>query len=307
MNKRLLVLGDKFTPPTIAHSILANSALKFLNANEVLLLSRYVENDEDIIVTSEDRLNMLNLFLEKEQKISGLFKPTFFSDDKKGLYDMLLNVQRCHVGDEIIYIISSKELKEMYKMEYYEYLLRDFKFAVYRSGNDDINAIIKKDRILNNYKSNIYRLDIDNYFLNYINSSSEADFNDKTYAPLFLSEEIRDYIEKNNLYYKSSESSLKEKAKMIIKRTDENSQIRVLKEEDWVLSKNKLRENDIKSGELPRLTEVGASCFSHRCIIHASMHDVLHRVHRLLGSARPKPTFFYLSKGIQKESSSLHS
>ena len=257
MNKRLLVLGDKFTPPTIAHSILANSALKFLNANEVLLLSRYVENDEDIIVTSEDRLNMLNLFLEKEQKISGLFKPTFFSDDKKGLYDMLLNIQRCHVGDEIIYIISSKELKEMYKMEYYEYLLRDFKFAVYRSGNDDIDVIIRKDRILNNYKSNIYRLDIDNYFLNYIHASSETDFNDKTYVHLFLSEEIRDYIKDHHLYYESTEYSLMEKAKMIIKRTDENSQIRVLKEEDWVLSKNKLRENDVKSVKILQCVPAG--------------------------------------------------
>ena len=246
MDKRLLVLGDRFSPPTIAHSILANSALKSLNADKVLLLSRHVENDEDTIISKEDRMNMLNLFLEKEPKISAFFKVTFFSDDTKGLYDMLLNVQRCHIGDEIIYIISSKELEEMHKMEYYEYLLKDFKFAVYRSGNDDIDAIIRKDRLLNNYKSNIYRLDIDNYFLNYINSSSEADFNDKTYAPLFLSEEIRDYIEKNNLYYKSSESSLKEKVKMIIKRTDENSQIRVLKEDDWVLSKNKLRENDVK-------------------------------------------------------------
>lgn len=126
MDKRLLVLGDKFSPPTIAHSILANSALKFLNADEVVLLSRYVESDEDIVISKEDRMNMLNLFLEKEPKISALFKVTFFSDDTKGLYDMLLNVQRCHIGDEIIYIISSKELKEMYKLEYYEYLLKDF-------------------------------------------------------------------------------------------------------------------------------------------------------------------------------------
>lgn len=100
-------------------------------------------------------------------------------------------------------------------------------------------------------------MDIDNYFLNYINSSSEADFNDKTYAPLFLSEEIRDYIEKNNLYYKSTESSLIEKAKMIIKRTDENSQIRVLNEEDWVLSKNKLRENDVKSVKILQCVPAG--------------------------------------------------
>ena len=257
MDKRLLVLGDKFSPPTIAHSILANSALKFLNADEVLLLSRYVENDEDSVVSKEDRMNMLNLFLEKEPKISAFFKVTFFSDDTKDLYDMLLNVQRCHIGDEIIYIISSKELKEMYKLEYYEYLLKDFKFAVYRSGNDDIDAIIRKDRLLNNYKSNIYRLDIDNYFLNYINSSSEADFNDKTYAPLFLSEEIRDYIKDHHLYYESTESSLIEKEKMIIKRTDENSQIRVLKEEDWVLSKNKLRENDVKSVKILQCVPAG--------------------------------------------------
>lgn len=206
---RIIVIGGTFNPPTIAHNILARTAIKELNADKCIFIPVGDKYDRKInYIPAYHRYNMLKLAVETEenQEVSDV---EIKSKEQLNTYETLTLLKLTYSSFysasnqdiELIFVMGSDNLIDLKTWKYYEELLKDFRIAVLPRENDDIDKIINDDEILTKYKNHIYRLNISSTISKYISSSCVRNMSDIKTASMFLKPKVTKYIEENDLYF----------------------------------------------------------------------------------------------------------
>ena len=180
--KKGLFVGS-FNPITLAHERIANDLMETLD----YLYYLPVNSKKVDLVAIPDRINMINLIINKNQSVLNILKYS-----KDGLFNInILN----KLNLDITHIIMGSDLFFKFNTfkNYQEILDKYYLIVIKRELNRDINEYL--DKYYLKYKDKIIFIDKE-----YDGSSTKALENLKKKENKYLNKKVLDYIIKNNLY-----------------------------------------------------------------------------------------------------------
>lgn len=197
-NKNIGILGGTFNPVHLGHMHMAESAITHLNLDRVVFMAAGIPPHKklDFNTSPEDRLNMLSLAIEDNDKL--------FIDDYEAYMDekaySYLSLQRIHKSldksSKIYFIIGADSLMQLDAWKYPEKLFTMCTFAVIPRGDfskkqcEDKIAELKKI-----YNSEIIYVDCEKFYMSSTKAREQSlkeNLNSKVVA----------YIKRNGLYDK---------------------------------------------------------------------------------------------------------
>lgn len=198
MDKKVIALFcGSFNPPLYSHLLLAQQLLNENTKKVIFVPVSHKYNKRDLI-EDKHRYNMLKLICDKNPKF-GVSDVEFHSKTQPYTLETMRAMQDQYKEYEVRLVIGTDNLRELKTWYKIENLLQEFKIIVLSRDEDDINKIIKEDKLLSKYKSS------------FIKSSSAIRTNlsstlvrnlikEKKEVRYLLPDEIIDYIKDNNLY-----------------------------------------------------------------------------------------------------------
>ena len=199
MNNRIAVFGGSFNPPLNSHFSLAEEIINEINDIEKILFVPVSTNyEKNGLISNDHRYNMLKLICDKEEKFD-VSDIELKGQKQLHTYETLKLLQKEYPEKELIFVIGTDNLKELYWWGNIDNLLSEFKVLVVARNEDNIDEIIDSQEILKKYR---------NSFIKYnqqIRSSASASYVRKCFLEnksvrYLLPEEIFKYIKNNNLY-----------------------------------------------------------------------------------------------------------
>jgi len=196
--KRVAIFGGTFDPPHLGHFILAEQIKNRFELAEIIFMpaGKPPHKIDKAISPNQDRFEMLKLAVDKNKDFflsDWELKGNDYSYTAKTLSQFVPQLD----ADEVFFIIGADSLAEIFKWKNPEYLLSEGKFIVFNRPGYNLEDILKEEKY-QPFLNNIWTYQ----GLNIEISSSlirKEFINGKSIRYLTL-DQIKNYIEKNNLY-----------------------------------------------------------------------------------------------------------
>lgn len=155
MPNKIVVLGGSFNPPTKAHLLLAQNAVKELDAKCIFVPSSdaYVrrkmnkQKEQSLVFSEQERYDMLNLLIGNSKDL--LVSTVEFCDDGRcHTYDTLVKIQNRYPDSEVWFIIGDDKLNILPKWHNNDRLLNKFHFLVTTRNCESIESAKQKYSVL---------------------------------------------------------------------------------------------------------------------------------------------------------------
>lgn len=168
--KRIVVLGGSFNPPTFAHLNVMLQAINELNAEFGLFVPssdnyvrrKMVRQSKNKVVYSElSRYQMLSALNDHLETHPVMINICEYGDDGRGhTYDTLIKIQSQYPDHEIVFILGSDKLTVLSKWYKNDALLEQFHFAVIAREQSEkaLMHTIENHKKLKNFKSHFHIL-----------------------------------------------------------------------------------------------------------------------------------------------------
>lgn len=194
----IAVCGGSFNPPTKAHIEMIKKVgnLNYIEKTIILPVGDFYNKEE--LVSSEHRINMLNLIFDGMDKfiVSDLEAK---SDKQLKTLESLRLIKECYPDKDIAFVMGADNLKDIKNWYKYEKILSGFNFIVFDRDNLSALDIIKNDVVLKDYRHKFFieRLNVENG----ISSTKVRKLikENKRYSE-YLQYDVYEYIKKNKLY-----------------------------------------------------------------------------------------------------------
>ena len=183
--QKLGFFGGCFNPPTIAHLELAKKAIEIAKLDKLYFVPMGDFYKKEKLLPAEERIKMLELAIKNDMKLE---VSRIQMEQNKKLYaiDTFKIISEKYNNSDNFFIMGSDNFEKIRAWKDSKELLENYKYIVFNrkdfSGEDVI--IVEEDVKIKNISSSLVRSKI----LKNENIDS------------LVSEEIRDYIFKNNLY-----------------------------------------------------------------------------------------------------------
>lgn len=197
--KKIAVFGGSFNPPLNSHFSLAEEILNEVDdVEKILFVPVSINYEKAGLISNENRYEMLKLVCDKNDKFD-VSNIELIHEEQLHTYETLKLLQEQYTENEIIFILGTDNLKELYWWKDIDKLLSEFKILVIARDNDNIDEIIDSQDILKKYR---------NSFIKYnqqIRTNTSASYVRKCFlngksTKYLMPYEVYDYIIKNNLY-----------------------------------------------------------------------------------------------------------
>lgn len=183
--KRTVLFGGSFNPPTIAHY----EIIKYLSLNydEVLILP----NGDNysfagkVLDSFKHRVKMLEIIIKEFNNVKILELEN--QNDFKGTYHTL------RLLNHPTFVLGSDCIDKLHLWKHFDELLRENNFIVFNRGNDDVRSLLNNNEYLNKSLEKFEIIDFD------ISDVSSTEFRNEINKEI-VCEEVYDYIIKNELY-----------------------------------------------------------------------------------------------------------
>lgn len=156
-NKKIVVIGGTFNPPTLAHIDLAKRAKTHVNADLVILVptkSDYMKSwkkyQNSDIYPDELRVETIKSCETEWLKIDTCEIDGVVSGKS---YDTLQYIKNKYRTDDVYFAVGTDKLNEIPRWAKSTLFLSTEKFIVMQRNNDDINSIIENNKKLKRYSS----------------------------------------------------------------------------------------------------------------------------------------------------------
>ena len=199
MKNKIVVYGGSFNPPLNSHFIIAQQVLnQFDEVKKVIFLPVNNNYAKDGLIENKHRYNMLKIVIDQNEKFE---LSDMDLNAKRSLHtiETLDKVQKMFPNEEICFLCGSDNLKELNTWKSAEKLISKYKIIVMERDTDQINDIIKNDKLLSRYRKNIVKLKEDvksNYKSSYVREQLKKGKSVRYLLP----DKIFYYIEENNVY-----------------------------------------------------------------------------------------------------------
>lgn len=195
----IVVYGGSFNPPLNSHFSIAEQVInQYEEVEKVIFIPVNKKYEKDGLEENNHRYNMLKLVIDKN---NNFLLSDIDMNENRSLYtiETLEEIQRKYKNKQIWFLIGSDNLKEIHTWKKAEDLLSKYKIIVMERNNDNIEEIIKQNKLLNNYKENIKKLNNEirsNFNSTYVRNQIKKQKSVKYLLP----DDVYEYIQKNNLY-----------------------------------------------------------------------------------------------------------
>lgn len=200
-NKKIVVLGGSFNPPTKAHKSIMRSAMDTIGATKGLFVpssAAYVARKMSRVVCDnqvydEDlRFKMLSAMLDEDMDVSTVE----YGDDGRGhTYETLCRIQSEYEDCEIWFIVGDDKLGIMPRWRHHDELFEKFKFVVLTRRGDNVEHIILDNPALAKHADNFVICKSDGAVDGISSTRCRQLINDKAWTVL------QTYMEKDVLRY----------------------------------------------------------------------------------------------------------
>lgn len=168
--KKIVVIGGTFNPPTLAHLNLAMEARKCVDADLVIFVPTqlsYMQNwkkyQNSDILSDDIRLRMVMTYECEWLKVDTCEIDRTVSGKT---YDTIQYIKNKYHTREVYFAIGSDKLNEIGRWANSEIFLSTEKFIVMRRNNDDIGALIESDKKLNKHLKAFIVCETENIYTN---------------------------------------------------------------------------------------------------------------------------------------------
>ena len=199
MNNIIAVFGGSFNPPHYAHFLFAEEIINEINdIKKVLFLPVSSKYEKQNLLSNEHRYNMLKLVCDEDDRfdVSNL---EHIQERQLNTYETLELLQEKYPGYELIFIIGTDNLKELYWWGNIDLLLAKYKILVIERGEDKFEDIIETQDFLKKYRNSFIRYNQNvrtNLSSTYIRNEIYKNKDFKYLVP----HKVYEYIKENNLY-----------------------------------------------------------------------------------------------------------
>lgn len=190
---RIGVLGGSFNPPTNAHIELSNICIQKGLCEKVIWVPVNDSYKKATNIISKHRINMVKLALENEKDIDYSLHELEYNRIVRTLESLQI-LQRKLSNDNLYFIAGADKL--VFKWMQREDFISQFGYILINRGDIDCRKIIESVPTLKKYSLKIQVLD---YKSDVSSTIVREDIQSKGYSDL-ISENVLEYINKNNLY-----------------------------------------------------------------------------------------------------------
>ena len=193
--KRIGIFGGTFNPVHSDHVAMSRAAVKELSLDELIVMPTFIPPHKKVsLAPAEDRLNMLELCFEKEEKI----KVSDYEIAKGGKSYTYLTVERFAAEGELFFIVGGDMLSDFKTWRYPERILSASTLAAFGREGFKENSGAEQEYFVKNFGKKFVPLTFEGKGF----SSTEI----RVYNSLnlditgFTEEKVAEYIKKNGLY-----------------------------------------------------------------------------------------------------------
>lgn len=196
---KIVVYGGSFNPPLNSHFSIAQQVLnQFEEVEKIIFVPVNKSYGKSGLEESTHRYNMLKLVIDKNEKFD-LSDIDMHVDRSLYTIEILEKMKNKYKDKDICFLIGSDNLKIISNWVSGEEIISNYTIFVMERDNDNVEDIIKSDKLLNCYKENIIKINEDiksNYSATYVRSQIKKGKSVRYLLP----DEIYEYIEENKLY-----------------------------------------------------------------------------------------------------------
>lgn len=199
IEKKLIVFGGAFNPPTKAHLKLALAAMKYIKAEKVVFVPVNDEYKKGDLISIVHRVNMLKTI---ENKTFQVFVSPSIDNRDPYTIETLRRIREEYGDYEIYFLMGADNLRQIETWYDYEALLKEFKLLVSQRDDLVIDEIINTIEVLRKNAENIY--EIPRAVIEKISSTlvrKLIGLRDRKFKS-YISEPIYEYILHHDLYLK---------------------------------------------------------------------------------------------------------
>lgn len=149
------IFGGAFNPPHKMHQEIALELLNKQYLDKIIYVPTGNNYDKSGMLLGKDRITMLNLMVEKENRIE---VSDFEVQGSLYTINTLRHFQEIYPYDEIYFICGTDNLAQFYTWRNYEEILKNYKLLVIARKDNEFNDIIKR---YSQYKDNIILANIE--------------------------------------------------------------------------------------------------------------------------------------------------
>ncbi len=183
-----IIYGGSFNPPTIAHYQISQMILDKFPDSKIIFVPTSTNYEKTDLHDDKHRLEMLKIMCDKLGNRASISTYELDSPTYLGTYYTLKHFGDCY------FLMGADNFDYIDKWMHFPDIVVENKFIVIPRDNYDIEKKFKENAILNKYRNHFI---IFNDFNKIFISSSEYR---QTKNSNLLLEEIKEYIEKNDLY-----------------------------------------------------------------------------------------------------------
>ncbi len=188
----IIVFGGAFNPPTIAHKEIYYLIKKHVDFERFLYLPVSNKYHKSSLIDDHYRVDMLNLLI-KDLDLAKICLIEVNDSKYLGTYKSLLRIKSEYKRHPVAFVIGSDNLLSLNNWINAKMLIAKFKFIVIKRDEDNVEEIISNNELLNAHAKNFKVIP------GLIQTVSSSAFR-KSLDPAYVTDEIFQYITKNNLY-----------------------------------------------------------------------------------------------------------
>ncbi len=194
------ILGGAFDPPHLAHLIIAEQIIDYMQFDEMWLVPVYSHPFDKKMASAKDRLAMTKLLETHRIKVSDF-------EYKKNQSSITIETMRLlaeeHPENTFYWCMGSDLLPDFYKWDEWEKLITDFHIVVYprASSIHELSEHVKKGFQIDTIPSNITLIDFDDTVITNISSTIiRKRLKEGRSVEHIVPKKVIEYIKSNKLY-----------------------------------------------------------------------------------------------------------
>lgn len=200
--KRIGIFGGSFNPVHQGHTSLVRELLSKGCVDKVLVVPVFTppHKSSKELASAEHRINMLSLAFksEIEEKLAEISEIETNNKTPSYSFQTVKKLKEIYPNNELFFIMGSDMLLTFRQWKNWEEILKNVSLLAVSRENGDRNLLENEKKHLQSLGGRVIICDID------IKEISSTEIRDKIKNNLptdgILKEEVRNYIEKNNLY-----------------------------------------------------------------------------------------------------------
>ncbi len=199
MEKRTIaVFGGSFNPPLNSHLSLAKQILEMdKNIEKIIFVPVSTKYNKSGLEKDEHRYNMLKLMCKNEKNIE--VSNIELIQERQFYTIETLNIFKNKFTDyDICFATGADNLKEISTWKRPEEILEKFKIIALERGEERVEDIINKDKLLSKYKDSIIK--VNNVKIEFSSTEIRNKLKKGENITKFINKDVLEYIRENQLY-----------------------------------------------------------------------------------------------------------